>query len=769
MASDTKHSHNHKSESQSCCAQEKSITQPASSCCGGESENTDKNYPVSKFRYILSVQGLDCAEEVAILRRGIGPIVGGDANLAFDVLNGRMMILNEANPVTLEALYAAVKKTGMSAAEWRKDDTNAKRADQKHQRMQTILTSLSGLSVLAGLIIHVSTTQDGVSLLNLFAGHDGQTTPIAEILAFLAAICFGVRYVIVKAWYSAKSLRPDMNLLMVVAVTGAIGIGEWFEAAVVSFLFALSLLLESWSVGRARKAVAQLLDLAPPVVKIKFSNGDEKDMLAADVEPGSLFIVNPGEKIALDGHIVSGLSSINQAPITGESVPVAKDIGDEVFAGTINGEGALEIESSKSADNTTLARIIRMIEEAQSRRAQAEQWVEKFARIYTPVVIFLSIAIFVFPPLLFTGEWGEWFYRALVLLVIACPCALVISTPVSIVSALAASARKGVLIKGGAYVEQPGKLKVIAFDKTGTLTKGEPEVVDIIPLNGHDVKEIIERAAALEARSAHPIALAILKYSETHEVAVTPAENVQAIPGKGVSGEFQGDNYWLGSQRYLLERSQEAEEARRQASTLEQKGYTVIVIGNDLHVCGLIAVADTLRPSAIGMVKNLKNLGITKLVMLTGDNKTTAQAIAKTVGIDEVHAELLPEEKVTVVENLVSKYGSVAMIGDGVNDAPAMARASFGIAMGAMGSDAAIETADIALMSDDIAKLPWLVSHSRRTLSIIHQNIAFSLGVKLIFVVLTFAGFATLWTAIAADVGASLLVVSNALRLLRRQ
>ncbi|WP_422022390.1 heavy metal translocating P-type ATPase [Pyruvatibacter mobilis] len=739
-------------------------------CCGGAApvDGGRADRPAARHRYAFKVQGLDCAEEVATLRREVGPLVGGDDRLAFDVLNGRMMVLEDAEAVSAKEVREAVRRTGMTAVEWREDDEESMRASERRHRAQSWFTALSGVSLLAGLALHVWLAGGFAEALRLFGGHDGQTMPLPEAVAYALAIGFGARYVVVKAWYAARALRPDMNLLMVIAVAGAVGIGEWFEAATVSFLFALSLLLESWSVGRARRAIAQLLDLAPPVVRLKLASGEEREVPAAEAPVGSCFIVKPGERIALDGRVVSGMSAINQAPITGESVPVSKEPGAEIFAGTINGEGALEVESTKAAEDTTLARIIRLVEEAQGRRARAEQWVEKFARIYTPAVIVLAIAVFLLPPLLFGGVWDDWFYRALVLLVIACPCALVISTPVSIVSALAASARQGVLIKGGTYIEQPAHLRAIAFDKTGTLTRGEPAVVGVVPLNGHTEQELLERAAALEARSTHPLAQAVVDYAGQIGVAPKPSDDVRVLPGKGVTGLFRGEEFWLGSHRYLLERGQETPEVSDRAEALEREGRTVVVIGNKTHVCGLIAVADTVRPGARGVIEALRERGIAHLIMLTGDNRATGEAIAREVGIEEVQAELLPEDKVATVEALVSKYGTVAMVGDGVNDAPAMARASFGIAMGAMGSDAAIETADIALMTDDLAKLPWLVGHSRRTLNIIRQNIVFSLGVKGVFVVLTFAGFATLWGAIAADVGASLLVVANALRLLRQ-
>jgi Zn2+/Cd2+-exporting ATPase len=714
---------------------------------------------------IFKISGLDCAEEVAVLKREIGPLVGGEDHLAFDILNGRMTVAQAARHVPDRDIAAAVQRTGMSASRWEpgRDEDGA---TERHRRLQVWLTTASGLSVLIGLVLHAWLAGGIAEALRLL-GHDGQAMPLPEIVAYAFAIAFGVRYVLVKAWHAARRLRPDINLLMVIAITGAMAIGEWFEAATVAFLFSLSLTLESWSVGRARRAISALLDLSPPTVRALFPTGEEREIAAAQAPVGTRFIVRPGERIALDGRVVVGVSGVNQAPITGESVPVAKEPGGEVFAGTINGDGALEVESTKLAEDTTLARITRMVEEAQSRRARAEQWVEKFARVYTPAVIALALAICVVPPLLFDAAWSDWFYRALVLLVIACPCALVISTPVSIVAALAASAREGVLIKGGTYVEQPAALKAMAFDKTGTLSSGRAAVVGIVPFAGHSEEELIERAAALEARSTHPLARAIIEHGERRGIGIVPAEGVQVLQGKGVVGQFRGETFWLGSHRYLVERGQETGEVVERAAALERAGHTVVVIGNERQVCGLIAVADTVRPEAAGALGDLRARGVQHLIMLTGDNRATAEAIARHVGIDEVHAELLPEDKVGAVEELVAKYGSVAMVGDGVNDAPAMARASLGIAMGAAGSDAAIETADIALMTDDLRKVPWLVEHSRRTLAIIRENIAFSLAIKALFMGLTFAGYATLWGAIAADVGASVLVVMNALRLLR--
>jgi Zn2+/Cd2+-exporting ATPase len=712
----------------------------------------------------FKVRGLDCAEEVAVLKQAVGPLVGGADRLAFDILNGRMTVVDGARDVTQEEIVKAVSATGMSAILWtpqsKADDTD------NHRRQQVLFTAASGIALLVGLALHVVLAGGLATAWRLLGSHANAAMPWLEISAYLAATLLGARFVVVKAWFAACNLRPDMHLLMTVAVIGAMAIGEWFEAATVSFLFALSLTLESWSVGRARRAIAALFDLAPPTARVLRPNGLEETVPVNEVKLGNRFIVPAGERIPLDGRVTGGASSVNQAPITGESVPVEKQPGAEVFAGTINGDGTLTIRATKTAEDTTLARIIHMVEEAHARRAPSEQWVERFARVYTPAVMVFALLVFLLPPVVLGQAWEEWFYRALVLLVIACPCALVISTPVSIVASLAAAARAGVLVKGGSFIEMPARLQAIAMDKTGTITSGEPEVVQVIPLGGHTEAELISRAAALEAHSMHPLARAVRRYAERQGIAPAPAADVQMLKGKGLTGLFDGEPFWLGSHRYVVERGQDAPDVARQVEALETDGNTVIVIGNPRHVCGLVAVADTVRPGAIEVIRQLHVAGIAHVVMLTGDNRTTAEAIAREVGIDEVHAELLPENKVKKLEEIIARYGTVAMVGDGVNDAPALARANLGIAMGAIGSAAAIETADIALMTDDISKLPWLVRHSRQTLAIIRQNITFALAIKAVFVVLTFAGMASLWAAIAADTGASLLVVLNGLRLL---
>lgn len=706
-------------------------------------------------RRIFKISGMDCIEEVTVLRKVLSPLVGSENKLSFDVLNGKMSI-NDDN-VSDSQVISAVARTGMKA----EVVTVGKKPKENdpYRKYATILMAVCGLLTVTGFAVDAYTKG---SLLLAF--QDGEKLPLAVIGLYVAAIISGGWFVMPKAVFALRGMRPDMNLLMVIAVLGAAGIGEWFEAATVTFLFSLSLSLEAWSISRAKRAIAALMSLAPETARLKLEDGD-REVPASGVKVGDTFIVLGGERIPLDGQVSRGESHVNQAPITGESMPIRKEIGSEVFAGTINGDSTLEITATKTADNTTLASIIRLVEEAQSKRAPSEQWVEKFARIYTPAVILLAVAIFVIPVLLGMSA-GAWFYKALVLLVIACPCALVISTPVSIVSSLTAAAKAGVLIKGGLYVETPGRLKALALDKTGTITEGRPTVAEVITLSGHNEEELMARASALEARSTHPLAAAIIEHAQKKSVKVESADDVAIIPGKGVTGHFQGKLFWLGSERYLQERGQATPEVKAMVAKISGTGRTVVVIGNDTHVCGVIATVDAIRPQAKAALTQLRELGIEHLVMLSGDNKATAASIADSVGIDEVHAELLPEEKVIAIDALVKKYQSVGMIGDGVNDAPAMGRASLGIAMGAVGSDAAIESADIALMADDLSKLPWLISHSRRTLVIIKQNIALSLFTKGAFVLLNLVGFSTLWMAIAADMGTTLVVIMNSLRLL---
>lgn len=722
--------------------------------------------PPSEQPRRFKIEGMDCAEEVAILKREVGPIVGGEERLAFDILSGVMSVAGLADDAQEARLLEAVGRTGMRATPIASSSSSPERSWWA-RRGRSALTIASGLLTAAAFALHTGLAggfSQAVGSEGL--GHAG-AVPLPAQMIYSLAIAAGIFFILPKAVFAIRRLRPDMNLLMTVAVLGAIALGEWFEASTVTFLFALSLTLESWSVGRARRAIEKLMDLTSATVRVITGGGAIQEIPPEAVPVGSRFIVRPGERVPLDGEVLAGISEVNQAPITGESLPVSKAPGSPVFAGSVNGPGVLEIRSTKPSGDTTLARIIRLVSEAQQKRSPSEQWVDRFARRYTPAVMMLALFVLVVPALVWGQPFDRWLYQALVLLVIACPCAMVISTPVSVVAAIAAAARHGVLVKGGAFMEMPGRLKAIAFDKTGTLTEGKPAVVQVSALNGHTETELLERAAALEMHSDHPLAVAILEHASRRGIDIRPAENVRAVPGKGVYGDWDGREFWLGSYRLLEDLGQETPQVHEQLESLSATGHTVVVVGNEEHVCGFLALADRMRPESAKAVRQLRSMGIDHLVMLTGDNRGTAEAIAKEAGVTETEAELLPEEKVAAVERLVSRFHSVAMVGDGINDAPALARATLGIAMGAGGSDTAIETADIALMSDDLSKLPWLIQHSRRMLAIIRTNIFVSLLVKALFVGLTLAGHASLWSAIAADMGVSLLVITNALRLLR--
>lgn len=705
------------------------------------------------------VRGMDCAEEIATLR---GELAGlpGVQDLSFDLLNRKMTVEVDPQPGAAEAIVSAVARTGMTAEPW-SDRTEERSSSDEGRRRRSWTTAASGLLLALGFVVHA--TQRGLAAA---LGGAGAEAPLLARVASLGAVVLGAWFIAPKAWHSLRRLRPDMNLLMCVAVLGAIGIGELFEAATVAFLFAVSLALEAWSIGRARKAIGALMALSPTKARVIGEGNSEELVEAATVQVGTVVVVKPGEKFPLDGRIVRGRTTVNQAPITGESAPVPKEEGSEVFAGTVNEEGAVEVETVKPFADSTLSQIAKMVGEAHARRSPSEQWVERFARVYTPVVLGGALLVALLPPV-FGGEWSTWFYEALVLLVIACPCALVISTPVSIVAALVAAARQGVLVKGGLYMEVPARITAMALDKTGTLTEGRPRVKAVVPRAGHDERELLSIASAVEARSTHPIARAIVEHAAERGIRPAPASDFQMLAGKGAHARVDGVDHWLGSHRYLEERAQETPELHEQLEELAASGSTVVVVGREDHVCGFVALSDRMRPGTPAVLDDLRAAGIRSIVMLTGDNRGTGEALGREAGVDEVRAELLPQDKVRAIEELVAIHGTVAMVGDGVNDAPALARASLGIAMGVAGTDAALETADIALMGDDLSKLGWLVRHSRRTLRVIRANVAASLAVKALFLILALAGRASLWTAIAADMGVSLLVVLNALRLLK--
>jgi Zn2+/Cd2+-exporting ATPase len=598
------------------------------------------------------------------------------------------------------------------------------------------------------------------------AGWLGAPVWLSAGLAILAILSCGLT-TYRKGWLAIRNGNLNINALMSIAVTGALILRQWPEAAMVMVLFTVAELIEAKSLDRARNAIQGLMQLTPEQASVQQPDGSWRLTDLKSIALGAVVRVKPGERIALDGEIVSGRSSVDQAPITGESLPVDKTVGDAVFAGTINQAGSFEYRVTAAASNTTLARIIHAVEEAQGNKAPTQRFVDQFARVYTPIVFAVALAVAVVPPLLFGGAWQAWIYKALVMLVIACPCALVISTPVTIVSGLAAAARKGILVKGGAYLEQGRKLAWLALDKTGTITHGKPVQTEFELLADVDVVRCRTLAASLAGRSDHPVSLAIAAAAKTDGIATITVDAFEALAGRGVYGEIDGLPYWLGNHRLVeeLRRCSGALEARLDA--LESQGKTVVMLVDAERVLALFAVADTVKETSRAAIAELHRLGV-NTAMLTGDNPHTAAAIAQQVGIDEARGNQLPEDKLNAVAQWSAQGSTVGMVGDGINDAPALARADIGFAMGAMGTDTAIETADVALMDDDLRKIPSFIRLSKSTHSVLVQNITLALGIKSVFLVLTVIGLGTMWMAVFADVGASLLVVANGLRLLRK-
>lgn len=581
------------------------------------------------------------------------------------------------------------------------------------------------------------------------------------LILFLGVTGISGYTIVKKAILSLLKKRMSIDLLITIAAIGAFLIGHGEEGAAVIFLFYVAEFLEDYAAERARKSIAFLMELAPDVATVR-RDGEEVKIPVSEVNVDEVLVIRPGEKIPLDGRVIRGVSTVNQAPITGESIPVTKQVGDEVYAGTINNEGFLEIKVTKRLNETVLSKIVKLVEEAQKMKSPTEKFIDKFSKYYTPSVIFLVLCVAVVPTFLLGWPFNEWLYKALVLLVVSCPCALAISTPVAMVSGITSAARNGVLIKGSTYVEEVSRVKVFAFDKTGTLTEGKLEVTDIVSLEGRK-DEILWVAASLESMSEHPIAKAIVNRAKEEGVKLRDVNDFRAIAGMGVTGRIKSQVYFVGNRKLFKELSVDFPE--EEAWKLENEGKTVVFVGDRERVIGLIAVMDKIRDATIATMNELKRKGI-KTVMITGDNERTAKAIAERIGIAEYQAELLPEDKVTIIDELSRRYGRVAMVGDGVNDAPALARATVGIAMGAIGSDVSLETADIALMQDDLSKLSYLIELSKKTLEIVKENVVASILIKGGFAVLTFPGLVTLWLAVAiGDMGLSLAVILNAMRL----
>lgn len=585
---------------------------------------------------------------------------------------------------------------------------------------------------------------------------------------YILAIIIGGFDLFKEGFSDLIKLDFSMESLMTIAIIGAAFIGEWAEGSIVVILFAISEALERFSMDKARQSIRSLMDIAPKEALIRRNNVEQ--LVSVDkIDIDDIMIIKPGQKIAMDGLVINGHSSVNQAAITGESVPVEKQLDDEVFAGTLNEEGVLEVKVTKKVTDTTIAKIIHLVEEAQGERAPAQAFVDKFAKYYTPFIIIMALLIVVVPPLFFGGDWNKWLYQGLSILVVGCPCSLVISTPVSIVSAIGNAAKNGVLVKGGVYLEEIGHLRAIAFDKTGTLTKGKPVVTDFIATSSETDINYLSIISSLESLSQHPLASAILNEADKTNVDYKSIqiEDFQSITGKGLTGIHQNIRYYIGSPKLFSASVIEETAVKVQYRKFQEQGKTAMYFGTDEQILGVIAVADEVRDSSAAIISELHKLSIEHTIMLTGDNTKTAESIGKQLGVTEIKGDLMPQEKLDSIKALRTTYNKVAMVGDGINDAPALAASTVGIAMGGAGTDTALETADVALMGDDLQKLPFIVRLSRQTLKVIKQNITFSLGIKLLALLLVIPGWLTLWIAIVADMGATLLVTLNGLRLMK--
>ncbi|MCE4547794.1 MULTISPECIES: heavy metal translocating P-type ATPase [Caballeronia] len=693
----------------------------------------------------MRIMQMDCPTEEALIRKKLGGMAEV-SEMQFNLMQRVLTVVHR--PDGLQAVVKALSTLGFTPELG--DEAAARHAPRQVKRSWWPL-------VIAGVAAFGAEVSDWL----------GASVWVVAGLALVAVACSGIG-TYKKGWVAIKNLNLNINALMSIAVTGALALGQWPEAAMVMVLFTIAELIEAKSLDRARNAIEGLMSLAPETATVKQADGSWVDVDAARVDLGAIVRVRPGERIALDGAVTEGRTTVNQAPITGESMSVEKGLGDNVFAGTINESGSFEFQVTAAANNSTLARIIHAVEDAQGTKAPTQRFVDQFAKVYTPIVFVVALGVAIVPPLLFAGAWFDWVYKALVLLVIACPCALVISTPVSIVSGLASAARKGILVKGGTFLEQGRRLRWLALDKTGTITYGKPVQV-AFELHATDIESMFVRsiAASLSSRSDHPVSTAITRAGNADGVARLSVEEFEAIPGRGIAGRVDGRHYSLGNHSLVEELGRCSQELEARLEPYERDGKTVVMLADNKRVLGLFVVADTVKESSREAISELRALGV-RTAMLTGDNGHTAAAIAKEVGVDRAEGDQLPEDKLRVVESLSSVNAMVGMVGDGINDAPALARADIGFAMGAMGTDTAIETADVALMDDDLRKIPTFIRLSKATHTVLVQNITLALGIKALFLTLTIGGLGTMWMAVFADVGASLLVVANGLRLLRK-
>ncbi|EJL02604.1 cadmium-translocating P-type ATPase [Pseudomonas fluorescens Q2-87] len=698
---------------------------------------------LSNFR----IEAMDCPTEQTLIQNKLGKLQGVQ-QLEFNLIN---RVLGVTHDLPSDApIIKAIESLGMQA-EPLMPGQEQKTNDLPAPAKPWWPLALSGITALGAEVIHFT---------------NAAPNWVVAVIALVSILSGGLG-TYKKGWIALKNRNLNINALMSIAVTGAVLIGQWPEAAMVMFLFTVAELIEAKSLDRARNAISGLMQMAPEQATVQQADGSWQLREVKAIALGARVRVRPGERVGLDGEVVAGRSTIDQAPITGESLPVEKTVGDKVFAGTINQAGELEYTVTAAADHSTLARIIHAVEQAQGSRAPTQRFVDRFSTIYTPAVFALALAVAVIAPLFMGAAWFDWIYRALVLLVVACPCALVISTPVTIVSGLAAAARKGILVKGGVYLEGGYKLDYLALDKTGTITHGRPVQTDFVALDPAVASSAPALAASLATRSDHPVSRAIALAAVDKQTVAQAVDNFAALPGRGVRGDINGQTYHLGNHRLVEDLGLCSPELEAKLFALEKQGKSVVLLLDGTGPLALFAVADTVKDSSREAIRQLHELGI-KTLMLTGDNAHTAEAIAAQVGMDQARGDLLPEDKLQAIEALYAQGHRVGMVGDGINDAPALARSEIGFAMAAAGTDTAIETADVALMDDDLRKIPAFIRLSRQTSSILKQNIALALVIKAIFLGVTFAGFATMWMAVFADMGVSLLVVFNGLRLLRK-
>ena len=708
---------------------------------------------ISQERNVYQVHGFSCANCAGKFERNVKDLPGvQDAKVNFGA--SKISVYGETSIEELEKA-GAFENLKVNPDERREQASEAIQEEKLsfYKKHSTLLTSV--LFLVFGY-------------LSLFINGEAN---IVTTLLFLASLSFGGLSLLKVGFQNLLRFEFDMRTLMTVAVIGGAIIGEWAEVAVVVILFAISEALERFSMERARQSIRSLMDIAPNEAIVR-RNGQETMVHVNDIVVGDIMIVKPGQKIAMDGVIIDGYSSVNQAAITGESVPVAKTFDDDVYAGTLNEEGLLEIRITKLVEDTTISKIIHLVEEAQGERAPAQAFIDKFAKYYTPIIMVIAALVAIVPPLFFDGSWVTWVYQGLAVLVVGCPCALVISTPIAIVSAIGNAAKKGVLVKGGVYLEEMGNIKAIAFDKTGTLTKGIPVVTDYNLLTKQmEEKELLSIITALEYRSQHPLASAIMKKAEQEKISYSAVivDDFSSITSRGIKGTINGTTYYIGSPNLFKELSVPDfdKDIEKKVRTLQNQGKTAMIIGTEENILAVIAVADEVRDTSKDVIRKLHQLGIQKTIMLTGDNKGTADAIGGHVEVSDIQAELMPQDKLDYIKQLRSEYGNVAMVGDGINDAPALAASTVGIAMGGAGTDTAMETADVALMGDDLRKLPFTIKLSRQTLNIIKANIGFAIAIKFIALLLVIPGWLTLWIAILSDMGATLLVALNGLRLMQ--